>query len=68
MRLLLLSIYRQELNIHGYQIPTVTKESCCGLRGLWRFTDFLRWNNMNGAYKLWIAFCLELYVFNLYVT
>jgi len=30
---LLLPIYLQELNIHGYQIFTVTKESCCGLLG-----------------------------------
>jgi hypothetical protein len=35
-----LPIRRQELNIHGYQISTVTKDSCCGLRGLRLFTNF----------------------------
>ena len=61
---LLLPIYRQELNIHGYQISAVSKNRCCGLCGQWLFTEFLSWKNMRGAYKLCIAFCLWLYVFN----
>jgi hypothetical protein len=65
---LLLPIYRQELNIHGYQISTVTTDSCCGLRGLRRFTEFLCWKNMRGAYKLWVAIGLGLYVFNPHVV
>jgi len=55
---LLLPIYRQEINIHGYQISTVIKTFsvvfvACGV-----------WKNTRGAYKLWIAFGLRLYVFN----
>jgi hypothetical protein len=60
--------YPQLVNIHGYQIPTVTNDSCCGLRGLWLSNNFLCWKNTKCAYKLWIAFGLDLYMFNPCVT
>jgi len=54
-------------NVHGYQISTVTEDSCCGLRGQTYVTEFLCWRNTTGAYDLWIAFGLLLHVFKPYV-